>query len=122
MALPKCVLAVVKQHSTAKNPPVEQPRGVRKRGGQPKRAKGSANTHGKTGAKDISRIQYGFQATFTPTTISKSFKERGGIPSDLRHTFSFLRTLQARKRFPKIIIPSWRRASLRAICLSGRSL
>ena len=96
-ALLKRVQAVFKLHNTTMNPPIEQPSGVKKREKKPKRAKGVSDAHAKMGAIGILRVQYSFQASCTPRTISRSFKKTGNVPFNLKHIFSLMRTTIAQR-------------------------
>jgi len=91
-SLKQRVQEVFKLHNTKMNPVVEQPSGGEKNGRKPKRLKGVSDTHVRMGVIGILRVQYSFQVSCSPRTISKSFKQTGNVPFDLEHIFSLLRT------------------------------
>lgn len=97
LALLKRVQAVFKLHNSKMNPSEGQSSEGTRRGRKPKRTKGVTDAHAKMGAIGIMRVQYSFQASVTPRTISKSFKNTGNVPYDLKHIHSLMRSTASEK-------------------------
>ena len=88
---------MLKLHNSKMNASEGQSSEARRRGRKPKRTKGVTDAHARMGAICIMRIQYSFQASCTPRTISKSLKNTGNVPYDLKHILSLMRSTASEK-------------------------